>query len=65
MGASISAEIGIPGFGAKFSETINMNFSKTETQSINHIDTWEIDVVVPVPALTYVDANFTVIEEDY
>ena len=42
-----------------------MTFSKTETQTTTHVDTWEIDVTVPVPALTYVDATFTVIESDY
>lgn len=29
------------------------------------MDKWEIDTYVPVPALTYVDATFVVVETDY
>lgn len=48
-----------------FSETINLSFSRTDTQSTTHTDTWEIDTTVPVPPLTYVNATYTVIEQDF
>jgi len=42
-----------------------MTFENTQTQSTTHIDKWEVDVTVPVPAMTYVNATFTVVETDY
>lgn len=66
FGQSIHASIGIPAFGGvEFEESLNMSFSKTETQSTSHKDRWEIESNIPVPALTYVDATFTVIETDF
>ena len=41
-----------------------MTFSKTEAQTTTHVEKWEIDNYVPVPAHKYVDATFTVVETD-
>ena len=65
IGTSIEFRVGLPFFGTKFKEEINMTFSKTESQTTTHLDAWEIDNYIPVPALTYVDATFTVTETDY
>lgn len=65
-GQSITASVGIPAFGGiKFTESLNMSWSTTEKQSTTHSDIWEIDTMVPVPALTFVNATFTVVETDY
>ena len=64
IGTSIEFTVGVPFFGTKFKEEINMTFSKTESQSTIHVDKWEIDNYIPVPARTYVDATFTVVERD-
>jgi hypothetical protein len=63
---SISATVGIPELAqTSFSESINMNFASTSSQSTTHVDSWEIDTVVPVPPFTYVNATYAVIEQDF
>ena len=42
-----------------------MTFSKTETQTTTHSESWEVNNYIPVPAFTYVEAIYTVTEKDY
>ena len=49
----------------KFSESVQLSLSQTKTQKTSHKESWGIDTKVPVPSETYVQAAYTVIEDDF
>lgn len=63
---SITEKIGVPTLeSTSFSETVEMDFSTTKSSSVEHKDTWEIDVTVPAPPHTWVFGTYVVEESDF
>lgn len=64
--SGVTATVGIPVLAEMtFSESIQLNFASSSSQSTNHVDAWTIDTDVPVPPFTYVNATYTIMEQDF
>lgn len=65
-GTAWSIKIGYPRyFGGSFSTQKNITFSKTDSSIETHLESWEIDITVPVPSQQSVNASFMIIENEY
>lgn len=64
--STISEKIGVPALEkTTFTESIELSLSSTKGGSTTHTQNWGVSDDIPVPANTYVEATFTVKEDDF
>jgi len=66
----LGLKVGLPklggiGFSIDNRETLTMEFNKTNAQILTRVETYSLDMMVPVPPHTYVNASYVVTEENF